>query len=182
LIISSMCSKSVSKCHNALDPVASGMARFGSLGTRCSTLGALGFFPPNGLRCSFLPSFPFPTVLSFKLDSALFFFRDGNDAGMASGLGIFADRLECASEVTEGDMGNSGPVRSDLSLFPLTNRSIKDRPGLLVLGDRCELGSLAISLNELGVGLAGRRLKLVFDVKAELRADDENCGSPRRKL
>lgn len=76
-------------------------------------------------------------------------------------------------------------TRSGFSLSLPRNRAKKPWDGLLVLGDRWAiLSSRGMSEKELGVGLEGRPSRLVFEAKAELRADGwfrrALCGASSR--
>ena len=129
-------------------------ASFGFFPRGCSGTGPvrLELFLKPGIRCSLL------SFLEFELLWA------------GSGFACFADLIVDCSDTAEGGIllsvsGTSRLVLSFLKIWPRFQR------GLLVLGDLWDVGSLDISLNELGVGLDGRFTSVVLDPKAELMLD-----------
>jgi hypothetical protein len=84
----------------------------------------------------------------------------------------FREVAEAVAAAARFLRASGAAVRSALSLSFPRSRAKKPCEDLLVLGDRCAcLSSRVISEYELGVGLDGRPKRLVFEAKAELRAE-----------
>lgn len=136
----------------------------------------------NGKRlCAFLPSFE--TLLGPFSCSNVDFFLDMKEGWLGSTRADGGPLMEGVREICDDPAGiflrlSTVGWGSALS-FP--RRRAKNRPGpLLVLGDcDCATECCVISEKVLGVGLAARGTKLVFEAKAEPRADCCGCIRPR---